>query len=225
MSGFLDIVYASLLYVLSIISYLPEPTIQDLGDSTVNLFMVNQGQGSGVVVSTKSTTTSCELTIVTAKHVIEVGKELILDHTPELVPDRLQAHQSQDIGYLVYTLPHPCATYRYKAVKLSKEIPSPLDVLIHIGYPDNHWMIGYTTYIGPYTSSDMYGNVLPLDTWAITSVAGPGSSGGPVFYKNQLLGIIVMGETIQPFRNYITPIFYLNDLLPELFINAKNKSL
>ena len=82
MSGFLDIVYASLLYVLSIISYLPEPTIQDLGDSTVNLFMVNQGQGSGVVVSTKSTTTSCELTIVTAKHVIEVGKELILDYTP-----------------------------------------------------------------------------------------------------------------------------------------------
>src|SRR3990167_1868623 len=223
MSGFLDIVYASLLYVLSIISYLPEPTIQDLGDSTVNLFMVNQGQGSGVVVSTKSTTTSCELTIVTAKHVIEVGKELILDHTPELVPDRLQAHQSQDIGYLVYTLPHPCATYRYKAVKLSKEIPSPLDELIHTGYPNNQWIIGYTTYIGPYKDNNPYIDIPFLNnTWAITSIAGPGSSGGPVFYKNQLLGIIVMGETIQPFRNYITPIFYLNDLLPELFTDDKN---
>ena len=196
------------------------PTINELENSTVNLSIVDQGHGSGVVVETQSTDTSCVITIVTAKHVIELGKELVLDQTPNLVPDLLQTHQSEDIGYLVYTLPHSCATYRYKAVKLSKEVPSPLDELIHTGYPNNQWIIGYTTYIGPYTPSDMYGNVLPLDTWVITSVAGPGSSGGPVFYKNQLLGILIMGETTQPFRNYITPIFYLNDLLPELFTDA-----
>ena len=219
MPAFLTTVYASLLYLLSLVGYLPETSIQDLENSTVNLSMVNKGQGSGVVVETKSTDTSCVITIVTARHVMEMGEEIVLDHTPDLVPDRLQAHQSQDIGYLVYTLPHPCATYRYKAVKLSKEIPSPLDELIHTGYPDNQWVIGYTTYIGLYTTNNPYTNI-PPNTWVITSVAGPGSSGGPVFYKNQLLGILIMGETTQPFRNYMTPIFYLNDLLPELFTNA-----
>ena len=197
------------------------PTINELENSTVNLSIVDQGHGSGVVVETQSTDTSCVITIVTAKHVIELGKELVLDQTPNLVPDILQTHQSEDIGYLVYTLPHSCATYRYKAVKLSKEVPSPLDELIHTGYPNNQWIIGYTTYIGLYKDNNPYIDIPFLNnTWAITSIAGPGSSGGPVFYKNQLLGIIVRGETSQPFRNYMTPIYYLNDLLPELFTDA-----
>ena len=221
MHTFLETVYASLLYLLSLVSYLPEPTTLDLVNATVHLSIVNGGQGSGIVVSTESTPTSCELTIVTAKHVIEVGKELVLDNTPNLVPNHVQAHQSQDIGYALYALPHPCTTYRYKAVELSKEVPPPLAQLIHMGYPSNQWMVGYSTYIGTYTYSEPYREGIPLYTLAITSIAGMGSSGGPVFYKNKLLGVLIMGENSAPFRNYITPVSYLQDLLPELFINAE----
>lgn len=163
--------------------------------------------GSGVVVSqTPVALDTCRVTIVTARHVAEVPY-IQLDAQAAYITS---VHPGSDIALMVFDLPKPCATTGYAVATIDTSRLNRMDRLVHVGFPRGEFMMGHTYYIGQVKMDD--GEVLE----SMASTGGPGSSGGAVFRDGKLIGLLVRGEMIPPFRNYFVPIAKVLDIAPPL---------
>ncbi len=182
----------------------------DVIRSVVPLALERYGRvGSGVIVSQFDASGVCRTGVVTAKHVIEVG-DVRLDGAKAF---SVSVHPQNDIALVVFDLKGTCAQSRYVPAILSTDTLKPTDKLLHVGYPRREFMIGFAHYIG---TADLEDEVLE----SMTSIGGPGSSGGAVFHNGKLVGVLTRGEMGPPFRNYFVPIAKLFDIVPALSVDV-----
>lgn len=184
--------------------------------------------GSAVIVRMQPsliTANTCNVTMATARHVVAAeilkpdpaGEKL----GPNVATQFIQApglrwgevpatatllHPTQDLAIAVFVAPKPCTELKYAiAVIDTTTTMLPRMPILHVGYPGGWLTIANGIYIGPFR--------LDLENLGvITSVGGPGSSGGAIFYQGKLVGILVRGETEPPFRNLYAPLVYLTDI-------------
>lgn len=209
-----------------------DKTPQDMAASVVRLLLtVNKevvAGGSGVVVSTgEASTGGCKVAILTARHVAADHASvttMVFDRDLRLVPNNhlmldgvapssIALHSKVDVALVVYLIPRPCSVLPYVAAEMSAAPLNTGDILVHIGYPHGQFMYGQgyfvATAVGPGREDFGWPNLGHM-----TSVAGPGSSGGAVFHNGKLVGILVGGELQQPYRNYFVHILYAFNLFP-----------
>lgn len=175
------------------------------------VILENQGaQGSGVVVGKHAVEPGvCKVSVLTAEHVASAGTKLMLGaSTSTTEAFVVVSHSQADIAFAVFYVRKPCYALEYEPAEVAYPTLTPLDVVLHVGYPRGELMIGEATYVGKFT-------VLDKPVEGMTLAAGPGSSGGGIFYRGKLIGILVMGENYPPFRNYFTNVVYVHHLLPD----------
>lgn len=165
--------------------------------------------GSGVVVSQTQEALGCRIAVVTAGHVAGIENVTLDAHVPIVV----SLHRHADVALMVFVVPQACENTGYTAAVIDTGALRPMDRLLHVGFPRGEYMMGYTHYI---TTVDLEGEVLG----SMASIGGPGSSGGAVFRRGKLVGILARGETVQPFRNYFVPIDKLFDVVPPVSARA-----
>jgi hypothetical protein len=171
------------------------------------------GTGSGVVIGLTETAEGCDVAIATARHVVASpnaqGWTPIDTKLDDISPYTVAPHYKSDVAFAMYHLEKSCVETGYKVMEMDVTPLKALDPLLHVGYPRGEYMVGHATYVN---DTEVFGNTVS----AITSVAGPGSSGGAILHRGKLVGILVAGEGLPPFRNYFTPVARLLEILPDL---------
>lgn len=199
--------------------------------TSVQLLRADQWIGSAVIIRMQPslvTAAACNVSMATAKHVaaaeIQTPDNGLSDKFgPNVATHVVQApglrwgdihaaaaffHPTQDLAVVVFVVPQPCGDLRYAvAVIDTNTVLAPQDLVLHIGFPAGWLTIASGEYVGTYQ--------LDLEALhVITSVGGPGSSGGAIFRNGKLVGILVRGEPVPPFRNLYSPLIYLADIWP-----------
>lgn len=214
-SPFLYPTVASLIITCSLVFaakwYSMQPTEAEvLSSMTVQVINKDVSMGSGVVVGKKDLEGGwCQLTVVTADHMVHNVKHALEVHNMEA--SIVISHPTEDIAILLVPMPWTCSEDTHRSAQIDMiSTPFSMERLVHVGYPNGEYMVGTSAYVS---------TVLMMERWelhSMTSVGGPGSSGGPIFYNGKLIGVLVMGETQNPFRNYYVSIQHLNAILPTI---------
>lgn len=198
--------------------------------TSVQKLTTDRWTGSGVIVATRPSLTTagaCNVVMLTAQHV--ATEEITVPDAPEMEKmgpaisrrvtqapglrwgDNLAIgvvmHPTQDLAVVIFLIKKPCAEMPF-AVATINTAPTiaPLAPILHVGFPHGLPMLAPGFYVGP--TSEIEGEYLHVTT----SVGGPGSSGGAIFYEGKLIGILVRGENRPPFRNLFTPVVYVTDI-------------
>lgn len=186
--------------------------------------------GSAVIIRMQSSLVSketCNVTMATAKHVAaaeiltpdpagdKFGPNVATQFTqaPGLRWGEIPAaatffHPTQDLAVVVFMAPQQCADLKYAiAVIDATTTMLPRMPILHVGFPGGWFTVANGIYVGMHKLDEEHLGV-------VTSVGGPGSSGGAIFYQGKLVGILVRGEREPPFRNLYAPLVYLTDIWP-----------
>jgi len=193
----------------------------------VKIELHKRPHGSGVVISKyEAATGGCKLAVLTAHHVagIDAFVEPLSDDAGHAAviplmditvdgysPSSIALRQGADVALVIFLIPKPCTAVPYTAAEMDATPLTLGDQLVHIGFPAGEPVYATGVYI--HTANGHKGFNWP-NVGSVTSVAGPGSSGGAIFHKGKLVGILVGGELSPPFRNYFVHIRYAFTLMP-----------
>lgn len=226
------IIVAMMLFLLPAVFLRPVPA----GESdhplwtSVQQLRADGWTGSGVIIRMQPSLTApktCNVTMATAKHVAAAE---ILEQDPRGSDDKLgpnvkiqfvQAtglrwgdvpaagtffHPTQDLAVVLFIAPQACAEMPHAVAAVdTKTAMLPRMPILHVGFPGGWFIVANGIYVGMH---EQYGENFGV----VTSVGGPGSSGGAIFYRGKLIGVLVRGEREPPFRNLYAPIVYLTDI-------------
>lgn len=190
----------------------------------------DEWMGSAVIIRMQPslvTKETCNVTMATAKHVAaaEILEDDARGSDDKLGPDvrirLVQAaglrwgevpavgaffHPTQDMAVVLFAAPQSCDKLPHAtAVIDGATVMLPRMSILHVGFPGGWFTIANGIYIGAQKKDEELFGV-------VTSVGGPGSSGGAIFHRGKLVGILVRGEREPPFRNLYAPIIYLTDI-------------
>lgn len=180
--------------------------------------------GSAVIIRMRPslvTKETCNVTMATAKHVV-TAEVLTPDNSgPNVVTQFIQApglrwgdvpaagtffHPTQDLAVVLFVAPQACDKLLYAVAAVdATTVMLPRMPIVHVGFPGGWFIVANGIYVGAHKLDEE-------NLGVVTSVGGPGSSGGAIFYRGKLVGILVRGEGEPPFRNLYAPIVYLTDI-------------
>lgn len=182
-----------------------------------------RGAGTGIIVDETPVGKGCQLEILTARHVTHIEAYRTDPEAYVWVPHgefRVNGHYAEvgkisatdDMSTLLVELGEPCNKNEYKAVKMATSMPPIGADVQSLGYfVGRHLVVSYNRYMGIWGENSDYGHVTFGDG------CYQGCSGGPVFYKGKLIGmitggLIAQGEAIVTFM-FFEPIDKLTDFL------------